>query len=67
MNMLIHTISDEIQPNDSSFRQYKVYVDIRSGFFKSIKRQLRNRKRRFFSVFGRYIFGNLGNKANVII
>jgi len=32
-----------------------------------IKRQWDNRKRRFFRAFGRYVFGTLGNEANIII
>jgi len=32
-----------------------------------VKRQWGNRKRRFFRAFGRYVFGTLGNEANIII
>jgi len=45
--------------------QYKVYVDIRGGFLENgVERQWGNRKRRFLSAFGRYVFGN---KTNSII
>ena len=56
------------KPNDSSFLQYKFYVDIRVFPWRGgIKRQWGDQKRRVFSAFRHWIFGTLGNKANIII
>jgi len=39
-----------------------------SGLWRrGLKRQWGNPKRRFSGFFGRYVFGTLGNEANIII
>ena len=57
----------KMQPNDSSFWQYAVYGDISGG---SLERGCQTTvglsKTLIFSPFGRYIFGSLGNKTNII-
>ena len=47
--------------------QYKVYADIRGGALeRGVKQQWGNRKP-IFRAIGRYVFGTLGNEANIII
>ena len=52
--------------NYCSFWQYKVYVDIRGGSLER-GRQITVAKTSIFRAFGHYVFGNLGNEANIII
>jgi len=68
LNEDTHTTSDEDVALDFSFWQYNVYVDIRRGSLESGRQTtLRQSKTSIFSVFGRYVFGTLGNEANIII
>ena len=57
-----------MQPNVSSFQQYKDCADIRGG---SLQDEASNDSGVIenvdFQGFGRYVFGTLGNEANVII
>ena len=51
----------------TTFWPYKVYADIRGGSLeRDVIQQWGNRKR-VFPAFGRYVFGILGNEANIII
>ena len=57
-----------MQPNDSSCWQYKFYADADGG---SMERGVKNdsgvNENVDFQSFGRYVFGTLGNEANIVI
>ena len=53
--------------NDSRFWQCKVYADIRWGSLERGVIQQWDSRKRVFRAFGRYVFGTLGNEANIII
>jgi len=54
-------------PNDSSIWQYKIYADIRrSSMERGHQTTAGQSKTSIFSAFGSYIFGTVGNKANIL-
>ena len=53
--------------NDSRFWQYKVYADIRGGSLETRRETTKGQsKTSIFRSLERYIFGTLGNEANII-
>jgi len=54
--------------NDSSFSQYKFYVGIRGGsLWEGASNDSEVMENVDFRTFGRWIFGTLGNEADIIV